>query len=1483
MYERTRFISEGAEWPPNIPKLIVSVALIHYKGKRTQLELFEMANIYKEGAPAIDRFAVSSTYQEPSAKKPQLDYSRVTKNITDIFAADPTDLIETGTSSTKTPKRILIEGAPGIGKTVLAKEIAYQWATNEILTEIKIVFLLYLRDPRLQLTTSTEQLVEYMSMGSLNNEQIKTFDKYLVNTKGQELCIVMDGFDEWPTLSQQNSFIVKIIKGIVLPEAIVVITSRPTATVSLHDRVDRRIDILGLPKEERDKYISRTFSNSPERKVELDRYLKQQPVINGLCFVPLHLAILLYLFLQDSLPETLTEMNESFILHTIYRHLKKHGKTPSGAVDKLAKVPKAILDIIHKLSELAFKGLQENKLVFTFDEIKEVCPHFDETVGAINGFGLLQAVEHYPHKGAGTTTSFNFLHYTMQEFLAALHVSNLPSEQQSSLIKNTFWDGRYNFMWMMFVGIVGIKSDIFVNFISEGKVHKRKSGIKMAESILSDKRKRLHVFQCYMEAKSSTEAPDVIFDMFKDGKVIINGVELLPHHISSLMIFMFNSSMQWKTLELKQCNITDGGMSILQQLISEKLSTLKYVDLSNYNSSPWGVYCAIIRYCSVNSLTLCGDHGIEDYVNEIKEGLQMNTRLISLTLCNITNNGAITIAEAIQVNTTLQKLNIAISKISDDAVAAISDCLKFNTSLQELNISHRCITNKGIRKISQAIQINPTLLNISRTHISIAGLVYFMEAVKNNRTLQVVNITHNNVTRSGFTSIKQCIENLQHPIQIYASWNEIISRNGELLVISKFCTFQESENIIEDEWSFEDYDHDHVMTCLSECLKEDDTLLELNMSKNQIIRGREKKIIEAIKENKTLLKLDASFIKIQDEDYISDCLKINKSLKELNMSENMITSNGAKEIATAIRVNTTLEKLDLSCNRISNDGVSFISDGLQFNTSLQELNISYNCITNKGIKEISEAIQMNSTLQNIDISKNLISIEGLVYFMEAVNNNCTLQVVNITHNNVTRSGFTSIKQCIENLQHPIQIYASWNEIISRNGELLVISKICTFQESENIIEDEWSFEDYDHDHVMTCLSECLKEDDTLLELNMSKNQIIRGREKKIIEAIKENKTLLKLDASFIKIQDEDYISDCLKINKSLKELNMSENMITSNGAKEIATAIRVNTTLEKLDLSCNRISNDGVSFISDGLQFNTSLQELNISYNCITNKGIKEITEAIQMNSTLQNIDISKNLISIEGLVYFMEAVNNNCTLQVVNITHNNVTRSGFTSIKQCIENLQRPIQIYASWNEINNKGKLVTKISTSCAPDNIEDDVWSFNVYNADHLVMCLSECLKEDDTLQELNISNSKITSEGANMIAEAIKVNKILKKLDIRGNSISDDGAAAISNGLKCNISLQELDMSFNKITSKGAKLIAEAIKINRTLHTLYLWQYDINYALSFNMTVLTAVYHNSTIMTLTLPRVYNDDERLVSEVEKINKERTRQGISTLTCDY
>ena len=107
-------------------------------------------------------------------------------------------------------------------------------------------------------------------------------------------------------------------------------------------------------------------------------------------------------------------MNELFILHTVYRHMEKHD-LPSSCIVKLDNISKLAYDILYKLSNIAFKGLLENQLVFTFDEIKLMCPEIDIVPGALNGFGLLQAMQHYPRKGAGVTVAFNFLHLTMQD------------------------------------------------------------------------------------------------------------------------------------------------------------------------------------------------------------------------------------------------------------------------------------------------------------------------------------------------------------------------------------------------------------------------------------------------------------------------------------------------------------------------------------------------------------------------------------------------------------------------------------------------------------------------------------------------------------------------------------------------------------------------------------------------------------------------------------------------------------------------------------------------------------------------------------------------------------------------------------------------------------------------------------------------------------------------------------------------------------
>ena len=362
VYKIQRFQPQKYQWPPDQPKVIVNIALIHHEGEQTQQELIDMS---MRNVSAIEKLSY---------------HLRVTKRISDLFRSSQ--------------NRILIEGAPGIGKTVLAKEIAYSWANGEILTDMKL-FLLFLRDPDLHCIKSIDELVHYLGKNYLNDTEIKVAADELKKSKGSNIAFVIDGYDECPFGSAVKEFIDKLYQQELLTKCLVVITSRPIASLLLCESIGQRIEILGLAKLEQNLYISKSLKGSTEKVDELQEYLKQHPIINSLIYVPLHLAVLLYLFKQGSLPETLTKMNDLFIVHTVYQQLNKKVHSSCTDAQTIADFPQYIRNVIYKLSKLAFKGLQVNQLVFTKTEVKEVCPEVDNIPGAINGFGLLQAVQHY--------------------------------------------------------------------------------------------------------------------------------------------------------------------------------------------------------------------------------------------------------------------------------------------------------------------------------------------------------------------------------------------------------------------------------------------------------------------------------------------------------------------------------------------------------------------------------------------------------------------------------------------------------------------------------------------------------------------------------------------------------------------------------------------------------------------------------------------------------------------------------------------------------------------------------------------------------------------------------------------------------------------------------------------------------------------------------------------------------------------------------
>ena len=230
------------------------------------------------------------------------------------------------------------------------------------------------------------------------------------------------------------------------------------------------------------------------------------------------------------------------------------------------------------------------------------------------------------------------------------------------------------------------------------------------------------------------------------------------------------------------------------------------------------------------------------------------------------------------------------------------------------------------------------------------------------------------------------------------------------------------------------------------------------------------------------------------------------------------------------------------------------------------------------------------------------------------------------------------------------------------------------------------------------------------------------------------------------------------------------------------------------------------------------LQELNISENAITTTGIEIIADAITMNSVLQKFDISRNWITSKGLLCLLKAKSK---LKTLNITHNNVTKSEFR--KLTLQSSSQ-VRVYASWNEIvivNEQAKcksIIFEIFNSKA-SHCNEDVWSFEkISDLDCRTKFLSNCLKEDNTLQHLNLCNHIINSTRARTVAKAIELNRTLRKLDISCNTLSNKGALVFSECLKNNTSLQELNMSENNIGNKAIVGIAEVIKINATLTKL-----------------------------------------------------------------
>ena len=288
----------------------------------------------------------------------------------------------------------------------------------------------------------------------------------VVDKEGQGVLLILDGYDELPLelRHKPTALLSRLLNGRSLPKCTVVVTSRPSATDDLYQmyrpQIHRNVEILGFTQECIKDYAYSILSSQPDVLEDFMSYISasENPAINTLMYIPLNAAIIVEIYSHNRkkgipIPKTMTQLYTQLCCMLLQRSIKADNPSSKTVLTKFPDLPDSYLVDFEKLSKLAYETFKEHKIVFDSEIFRDDFSHFSflDSVSSLYGRGGV---------------SYNFLHLTLHEFLAAYHISQLLNGIE--IFHQYENDPRWNVVWKFVSGLTGFdffrpvaKSDMF--------------------------------------------------------------------------------------------------------------------------------------------------------------------------------------------------------------------------------------------------------------------------------------------------------------------------------------------------------------------------------------------------------------------------------------------------------------------------------------------------------------------------------------------------------------------------------------------------------------------------------------------------------------------------------------------------------------------------------------------------------------------------------------------------------------------------------------------------------------------------------------------------------------------------------------------------------------------------------------------------------------------------------------------------------------
>jgi len=323
--------------------------------------------------------------------------------------------------------------------------------------------------------------------------------------------------------------------------------------------------------------------------------------------------------------------------------------------------------------------------------------------------------------------------------------------------------------------------------------------------------------------------------------------------------------------------------------------------------------------------------------------------------------------------------------------------------------------------------------------------------------------------------------------------------------------------------------------------------------------------------------------------------------------------------------------------------------------------------------------------------------------------------------------------------------------------------------------------------------------------------------------LKSTTTLVNLDLSENNLRNEgaEVLAEALKQNRTLKRLNLAHNDIGVEGVQALQQALETNTTLEHLELdesgsflvgvweaiffACDanpriRRPSAVLSEASDGSEEQALKSPFEAAVRIKASDGseeqafkspfeaavrIKGLADELRLNQIITVLDLPFQNLCGEQLKALADALLVNKTIETVFLQSNQIGNEGVKALADAFLLNKTVERVYLPSNQIGNEG------------------------------VKALADAFRVNKTIKHVSLRFNEIGNDGVKALADAILVNKTIETVGLSNNQIGDEGVKALADAIRVNKTIETVDLSYNQFGDDGGKALASAMEINETI--------------------------------------------------------------------